>query len=484
MAERRAGDTCSAGTPAAEKVRPEDGDDLLARWELWKTEHPRRNYVQVGPHASPYESSQQQAGCVYSRGNSRLAGAASGAPGAAAPGAPAPVSTRYSEVVRVPFAQRIRQGAGVRRVAGEPSLFQYGDSASGETYQHTTSIQRMAALANSHPLVATMRLSCLRHVLDEDAVVDHEGRAKTTADDFPPRHQSPYDLSLSLARSGKVFKVGLSTRRMHPTLFSLWWKAQGPGWKDSEINRARATFFDLAELDGDHILTAHGVDEAEADDIDESDSSNSAADAESSGDDEGREDDDEESPGAASGALRGFVKQRRLVGLCSLERSRVVQRATEYRRRAFFNDVICPRGPPPTGWLVSDRTLHKRRTRTSKLVHILERDSCPVPLEIQNRHRAPERQPRQAGGAFLSGASLCDAQDALPRLAQNLAPRPELPRQEVFLSSFPCSSRCLFWQEPRRVCGACAPCVGRAARNVWSDKRALLPPALVQQAQR
>ena len=188
MAERRAGDTCSAGTPAAEKVRPEDGDDLLARWEHWKTAHPRRNHVQGGPHASPYESSQRRAGCVYSRGNSRLAGAASGAPGAAASGAPAPVSTRYSEVVCVPFAQRIRQGAGVRRVAEEPTLFQYDDSASGETYQHTTSIQRMAALANSHPLVATMRLSCLRHVLDEDAMVDHEGRAKTTADDCPPRH--------------------------------------------------------------------------------------------------------------------------------------------------------------------------------------------------------------------------------------------------------------------------------------------------------
>ena len=369
MAQRGAGDTCSR-TLAAAEVRPEDEDDLLARWELWKTEHPRRNYIQVGPLASPCESS-------------------AGSPGAAAPGAPALASTRYSEVVRVLFAQRMRQSAGVRRVAGEPSLFQYADSASGESYQHTTSIQRMAALANSHPLVATMRLSCLRHVLDEDAVVDHEGRAKTTADDSPPRRQSPYDLSLSLARSGRVFKVGLSTRRKHPTLFFLWWKAQGPGWKDSEINRARATFFDLAELDGDHILTAaHDVDEAEeADDSsDESDSSNPAADAESSGDDEGREDDDEESPGAASGALRGLVKQRRLVGLCSLERSRVVQRATEYRRRAFFNDdVVCPRGRPPTRWLVSDRTLHKRRTRTSKLVHILERDSCPVPLESEFR---------------------------------------------------------------------------------------------------
>ena len=183
MAERGARDTCS-GTSAVVGVRPEDGDDLLARWELWQTEHPRRNRVQV-----------------YSRGNWRPAGAASGAPGPAAPGAPAPVS--YSEVVCVPFAQRIRRGAGVRRVAEEPTLFQYVDSASLETYQHTTSIQRMAALANSHPLVATMRLSCLRHVLDDDALVDREGRAKTTADGCPPRHQSPYDLSLSLGLSQK-----------------------------------------------------------------------------------------------------------------------------------------------------------------------------------------------------------------------------------------------------------------------------------------
>eukprot|EP00959_Pyramimonas_sp_CCMP1952_P006022 126201-Pyramimonas_sp.AAC.1 len=68
-----------------------------------------------------------------------------------------------------------------------------------------------------------MRPDRMRNLLDSDRGVDEVGRA-TSGD------QGPYDLSLSLAQTGKVFKIGLTSKRMRPTLVGVWWRAQGPGW--------------------------------------------------------------------------------------------------------------------------------------------------------------------------------------------------------------------------------------------------------------
>ena len=82
----------------------------------------------------------------------------------------------------------------------------------GEAWQHTTSIERLRELALTHPLVSTTDRLVRTH---PQRVLDKKGRATKGP-------QSPYELSLSLAETGKVIRVGLSTRGVEASLFALW----------------------------------------------------------------------------------------------------------------------------------------------------------------------------------------------------------------------------------------------------------------------
>ena len=77
-------------------------------------------------------------------------------------------------------------------------LFKYKDSASGERFQHVTSMERVAELAKTHPMVSTLK-GHLENLL-EDRVLDERGRASSG-------DQSNFWLSLSLAEFGKVMRV-------------------------------------------------------------------------------------------------------------------------------------------------------------------------------------------------------------------------------------------------------------------------------------
>ena len=92
---------------------------------------------------------------------------------------------------------------GIKKLGQHDELFVYQDSASGEMFRHATSMERVLALATTHPLVSTLN-PILENLL-EDRVLDDRGRAISG-------DQSNFYLSLSLAVCGKVMNVGISTR--------------------------------------------------------------------------------------------------------------------------------------------------------------------------------------------------------------------------------------------------------------------------------
>ena len=129
-------------------------------------------------------------------------------------------------------------------------LFKYLNSASGEWFQHVTSMERVVELAKTHPLVST--ISANLENLVEDRELDERGYAKKG-------DQSNFFLSLSLAVSGKVMNVGISTRHSEAStsFFGLWWRPKGPDeWSEIETEVAREVFYDLMELDADRVRAA------------------------------------------------------------------------------------------------------------------------------------------------------------------------------------------------------------------------------------
>ena len=108
------------------------------------------------------------------------------------------------------------QGQEIKKVGWHrDELFSYQDSASGEWFQHTTSMERVLALATTHPLVSMLTLH--PENVFQDRELDKQGRAITG-------DQSNFFLSLSLAVSGKVMHVGISTRHSEAStsFFGLW----------------------------------------------------------------------------------------------------------------------------------------------------------------------------------------------------------------------------------------------------------------------
>ena len=115
------------------------------------------------------------------------------------------------------------------------------------------SVERMASLAVTHPLTATL----LSHAKKgwSERVRDHRGRAN---DGWP---QSPYCLSVSLAGygGGKTLYMGLTTKGVQDKdMFGLWWHPMGPDWTDAHVRAARQLLFDVCELDGGSAFLSTG----------------------------------------------------------------------------------------------------------------------------------------------------------------------------------------------------------------------------------
>ena len=88
---------------------------------------------------------------------------------------------------------------------------------------------------------------------------------------------------------------------------------------------------------------------------------------------------EEEGPrGAASGALRGVVKQASLDAMSAEEQEKVQARATQVHRQVHFRDFgHWPEDPHL--WLCSTRLMTARRGRISELIHTLKCNCSPVP---------------------------------------------------------------------------------------------------------
>ena len=140
-------------------------------------------------------------------------------------------------------------------------------------------------------------------------------------------------------------------------------------------------------------------------------------------------------------------------------------------------------GRRPRGWSAVGRCANGGRARPSWSTSW--RDSCPAPLECDFRtgivHLNDNPDQEELFSVVRAFAThKMHYLGLLRTLLHGLSFRDK----KLFDKSCPGSSLCL-WREPRRrVCGACAPCVGRAARRVSSDNRAPFPQALVQQARR
>ena len=153
------------------------------------------------------------------------------------------------EFVCVPFANKIPD---FKLSAGELSLLRsmsprhvFVQEDTREAWQHTTSIERLTELALTHPLVSTTSRLMVCRV--KAVLTDERGRASEGP-------QSPYELSLSLAVTGKVIRVGLSTRGVDESLCALWWSPKAETWTEHDTQLARAAFFDLAELTAEHLF--------------------------------------------------------------------------------------------------------------------------------------------------------------------------------------------------------------------------------------
>ena len=129
-------------------------------------------------------------------------------------------------------------------------MFVYS-SASGERFQHVTSMERVAELAKTHPMVSTLK-GHLENLL-EDRVLDERGRASSG-------EQSNFWLSLSLAEFGKVMNVAITTRPsvVSTGCFGLWWRPKESDWLEAETWVARMVFNDLMELDARRVKRAGG----------------------------------------------------------------------------------------------------------------------------------------------------------------------------------------------------------------------------------
>ena len=223
---------CSAGDGDYWAAPGAEDDDLTSRVRRWKSEHPARDYGgQPLQHVQPSDGLGSgtlalSVRCgVYSRTRE---------------------GQFLGDFVLIPMSRRAPPY--VQPVLGESALIVYDTGPLAfpghKTMQHTMSVDRMGALAATHPLAATL----LSHAKLgwSDRGRDSRGRAKDGFD------QSPYHLSVSLAGygGGKTMYMGLTTKGVRDKdMFGLWWHRAGPDWTDAHIRAARQLLFDVCELD-------------------------------------------------------------------------------------------------------------------------------------------------------------------------------------------------------------------------------------------
>ncbi|CAK0796164.1 unnamed protein product, partial [Prorocentrum cordatum] len=109
----------------------------------------------------------------------------------------------------------------------------------GVLMEHYTNIHRLRALLLSHPLVSTATPHKVDKALDPKCF-DEDGWAYKY-------HQSPWDLSVTLAASGAKFTLGWTTNHIKKPLAAMWWLMQGKAATADNLAHAEAIFLDVAE---------------------------------------------------------------------------------------------------------------------------------------------------------------------------------------------------------------------------------------------
>ena len=269
----------------------------------------------------------------------------------------------------------------------------------------------------------------------EDRELDEQGLAIKG-------EQSDFNLSLSLAVTGKVMRVGITTRHIKKGYFGLWWAPKGTNWTEADMISGRQTFLDLMELKSANVKDApedqrmelgagaasgahwavatSGAPQEGMVEVDLSDSESSQGDRQDlrfSPECSGEEEKEEEGPReAASGALRGGVKQARINAMTMEERERVQARATRVHRQVHFGEF----GDRPVASAMHSAGEEAAETREDVDQDIEEKVlSRPSAEGVHRGNHAQERPSEARRQKVGRGAGLRVAQGALPRRAQS-----------------------------------------------------------------
>ena len=202
MGKRGASAAAASGADDGPSVDEAEDDDLKVRHARWRSEHPTRAYFGATlAYAWKDLRTATQGSPQIPVGAYKRIKTGGGGVSSAASGEPAEWAISH-DIVGVPFAQKVVPGEEVKKLGQHDELFVYRDSASGEMFRHATSMERVSALATTHPLVST--LNPVPENVHEDRVLDARGLAISG-------EQSNIYLSLSLAVCGKVIILGIST---------------------------------------------------------------------------------------------------------------------------------------------------------------------------------------------------------------------------------------------------------------------------------
>ncbi len=393
----------TAGVPAGSIDSSDDSCDadavppLAARWRLWRSQHPPRSYVGAPiqrvskSRGLPADTSRHKAGGMWTRlqpNPGRFNCAASGA---------SCDQVVSAEFLCVPLARRVGEGEKTPPLGASDDLFEHRDSASGDWFQHVTSVRRWLELAKTHPMVHT----CYPYYPRRAArVLDEQGRAVSG-------EQGEFRLSLSLSATGNVFRVGMRAKSVAPPLVALWWRPMmGTGWTPRETLAARRVFFDLCEVEADSLFP-EGAEAQAKDEI------SGSAHAEG-------EDDSHGAGSSGASDVQGAPADDEQA------------RAMDAHRQVHLGDVAWPVRQGPV--LCRPKKMKQRRQRTLQLVKVLRRVGWPVPNSLAFKHGIPHHpqgvrflgllHKKIEGEGFDSGRSFCGAFASL-ELASGGAPRVE-----------------------------------------------------------
>ncbi len=150
-----------------------------------------------------------------------------------------------AEFALAPLAQKAAEGQETQPIGERDDLLAHVDSASGEKFQHTTSVHRAFASAQTHPLVDTAHASVRSSVgrVFQERVLDERGRAIAG-------EQGELALSVGLPAFSVEFAAGVAAKNIAESMVALWRCPEGPDWTEGAERAARQVILDLAELGG------------------------------------------------------------------------------------------------------------------------------------------------------------------------------------------------------------------------------------------